>query len=177
MVRKLNGEPCDWTAAAIRSVLRVIEVNPLLLGGLPAGLVVISTARKQRLGDILGGTVVVSDKLIWEAESETGPSVAVHGVEVDPQTRCAHWHGELDIIAIKFKCCGEWFPCFECHASEADHATSLWSEEERDRKAVLCGACGHQLSIQEYFDCDSACPKCESKFNPACVNHYKHYFA
>lgn len=138
---------------------------------------VISTARKQRLGDILGGTVVVSDKLSWEAEAEMGPGEVVHGVEVDPQTRCAHWHGELDIIAIKFKCCGEWFPCFECHASEADHATSLWSEEERDRKAILCGACGHQLSIQEYFDCDSACPKCESKFNPACANHYKHYFA
>ena len=38
VVRKLNGEPCDWTAAAIRSVLRVVEVNPLLLAGFPPDL-------------------------------------------------------------------------------------------------------------------------------------------
>ena len=30
----------------------------------------------------------------------------VHGVDVDPETRCAHWRSPLDIIAIQFKCCG-----------------------------------------------------------------------
>ena len=63
IVRKLNGQRCDWKAACIRGVLRVIEVNPLLLGGIPAGLVVIATDQKQRLGDLLAGTVVVSDKI------------------------------------------------------------------------------------------------------------------
>lgn len=101
----------------------------------------------------------------------------VRGVEVDDETRCAHWHSDLDIIAIKFECCGEWFPCFECHASEADHEPLLWPEDERDAEAILCGACGYQLSIQEYFDCDSICPKCESKFNPGCVKHYHLYFS
>ncbi|MFL6334301.1 MAG: RDD family protein [Pyrinomonadaceae bacterium] len=65
IVRKLDGGRCDWRAALIRGGLRVVEVNPLLLGGLPAGLFVISTDRKQRLGDILAGTVVVSDKVKW----------------------------------------------------------------------------------------------------------------
>jgi uncharacterized CHY-type Zn-finger protein/uncharacterized RDD family membrane protein YckC len=176
-VRKLNGQACDWTASIIRGILRVVEVNPLLLGGLPAGLVIISTAQKQRIGDILAGTVVVSDKLKWEAEPVTERSEEIYGLEVDPQNRCAHYHSELDIIAIKFKCCGDWFPCFECHAAEADHIASVWHKDERDAKAVLCGACGHQLSIQEYFACDSSCPKCESRFNPACANHYQHYFA
>src|SRR3954469_7808374 len=65
IVRKLDGGKCDWRAALIRGGLRVVEVNPLLLGGLPAGLFVISTDRKQRLGDILARTVVVSDKVKW----------------------------------------------------------------------------------------------------------------
>jgi uncharacterized RDD family membrane protein YckC len=65
VVRKLDGSPCDWKAALIRSIKRVIEVNPLLLGGLPAGLVIISTERKQRIGDLLAGTVVVADNMKW----------------------------------------------------------------------------------------------------------------
>jgi uncharacterized RDD family membrane protein YckC len=69
IVRKLDGGRCDWRAALIRGGLRIIEVNPLLLGGLPAGLFVISTDRKQRLGDMLAGTVVVSDKLKWEVDT------------------------------------------------------------------------------------------------------------
>lgn len=70
VVRKLDGAPCDWKGALIRGALRVIEVNPLLLGGLPAGLVVISNTRHQRIGDLLAGTVVVSDKLTWSAETD-----------------------------------------------------------------------------------------------------------
>jgi uncharacterized RDD family membrane protein YckC len=69
VVRKLDGNPCDWKAALIRGSLRIFEVNPLLLGGLPAGLVIIASERKQRIGDLLAGTVVVSNKLIWESSS------------------------------------------------------------------------------------------------------------
>ena len=69
VVRKLDGSPCDWTAALIRSGLRIFEVNPLLLGGLPAGLVIIASQRKQRIGDLLAGTVVVSNQLIWDSHS------------------------------------------------------------------------------------------------------------
>jgi uncharacterized RDD family membrane protein YckC len=53
----------------IRSGLRIFEVNPLLLGGLPAGLVIIASQRKQRIGDLLAGTVVVSNKLLWDSTS------------------------------------------------------------------------------------------------------------
>jgi uncharacterized RDD family membrane protein YckC len=69
VVRKLDGSPCDWTAALIRSGLRIFEVNPLLFGGLPAGLVIIASQRKQRIGDLLAGTVVVSNRLIWDSTS------------------------------------------------------------------------------------------------------------
>lgn len=67
VVRKLNGDPCDWKAAVIRGATRIVEVNPLLLGGLPAGLVIIASKQKQRVGDLIAGTVVVSNKLIWDS--------------------------------------------------------------------------------------------------------------
>ena len=70
VVRKLDGSPCDLKAALIRSGLRVLEVNPLLLGGLPAGIVIVASDRKQRLGDMLAGTVVVSNKLSWKVDED-----------------------------------------------------------------------------------------------------------
>ncbi len=100
----------------------------------------------------------------------------VTGVDIDAETRCDHYHSDLDIIAIRFKCCGVWFPCIACHGELADHAARAWPVNERNTKAILCGKCGHQLSITEYFDSGSVCPFCNSKFNPGCENHYHLYF-
>jgi uncharacterized RDD family membrane protein YckC len=72
VVRKLDGSPCDVKAALLRGVTRIIEVNPLLFGGLPAGLVIISTQRKQRVGDILAGTVVVAAGTRWGVGFDPG---------------------------------------------------------------------------------------------------------
>ena len=69
VVRKLDGSPCDWKAAAIRTALRFLEVNPVLLGGIPAGVAIFSSARKQRVGDIFAGTLVVSSKLRWTRDA------------------------------------------------------------------------------------------------------------
>lgn len=68
VVRKLDGSAAGWKAAIIRSVLRIIEINPVFFGGIPAGLILIASERKQRLGDMLAGTVVVSDKLRWNPD-------------------------------------------------------------------------------------------------------------
>jgi uncharacterized RDD family membrane protein YckC len=70
VVRKLDGTPGDWKTALIRTLLRIVEVNPVLFGAIPAGLILISSKRKQRWGDMLAGSVVVSDKLNWNSESE-----------------------------------------------------------------------------------------------------------
>jgi uncharacterized RDD family membrane protein YckC len=59
VVRKLDGSSCDVKAAFLRTIARLFEVNPFLLGGLPAGLIILSSSRKQRLGDQLAGTLVV----------------------------------------------------------------------------------------------------------------------
>ena len=63
-VCQLDGSRCTLRSAMLRTLLRVIEVNPLLFGALPAGIVLLITERKQRLGDILAGTVVISNKIL-----------------------------------------------------------------------------------------------------------------
>jgi len=68
VVRKLDGTLGDWKTSLVRTVLRIVEVNPVLLGAIPAGLILILSDRKQRLGDILAGSVVVSDKLSWDID-------------------------------------------------------------------------------------------------------------
>ena len=100
----------------------------------------------------------------------------VKGTNVDAQTRCEHYHKEIDIIAIKFKCCGDWFPCFECHEENTNHQQEIWPVDEFDTKTVLCGSCGYKLSVTEYMKCDSVCPECRSLFNPGCAKHYHLYF-
>lgn len=102
--------------------------------------------------------------------------VLVEGIEVDPQTRCVHFHGPTDIIAIKFACCGRWFPCYECHAAVATHDVDVWPKEQSEEKAILCGACGGELSIKEYLACGFKCPICLGDFNSGCANHRHLYF-
>ena len=60
MVVDPSGNRCGWRRAFVRTLLRVVEANPLLLGGLPAGVAIIVSERNQRLGDLAAGTLVVS---------------------------------------------------------------------------------------------------------------------
>ena len=62
-VCQVNGSRCTLRSAMLRTLLRVIEVNPILFGALPAGIMLLVTKRKQRLGDLLAGTVVISNKI------------------------------------------------------------------------------------------------------------------
>jgi uncharacterized CHY-type Zn-finger protein len=100
----------------------------------------------------------------------------VKGKTVDNQTRCVHYYSPLDVIAIKFKCCGEYYPCYQCHEETADHQAVAWKKEEWDNKAVLCGVCATELTIHEYLNSDNRCPYCQSAFNPGCSKHYHLYF-
>jgi len=100
----------------------------------------------------------------------------VRGVDLDAKTRCAHWRSPLDIIAIKMKCCGEYHACKDCHDALADHVAQVWPKSEFDENAVLCGACGTELSIRAYLECGNVCPACGAGFNPGCKLHYHFYF-
>jgi uncharacterized CHY-type Zn-finger protein len=100
----------------------------------------------------------------------------IKGKTVDNETRCTHYHSVLDIIAIKFKCCETYYPCFSCHEENTHHTPQVWSKNEFDNLAILCGVCKHEMTINEYFMSDSTCPKCKAGFNPKCSNHYHLYF-
>ena len=100
----------------------------------------------------------------------------VRGLNLDPQTRCLHYHKHADIIAIKMKCCATYYACKDCHIAIAGHAIEVWPRSEWNQEAILCGACGAKLTICAYLLCESRCPVCSAPFNPGCRNHHHFYF-
>jgi uncharacterized CHY-type Zn-finger protein len=100
----------------------------------------------------------------------------VRGLDLDRETRCAHWHSPLDIVALKMRCCGAYYACRDCHDALADHPAQVWPKAERETLAVLCGSCGEELSIARYLACDDRCPVCAAPFNPGCKLHRHLYF-
>lgn len=102
---------------------------------------------------------------------------AVRGVDVGPETRCAHYDSARDVVAMRFPCCERYYPCFDCHAVVADHEPARWDADDADREAVLCGVCGHELTVRTYLTADDSCPACDAAFNPGCRNHAHLYFA
>jgi uncharacterized CHY-type Zn-finger protein len=100
----------------------------------------------------------------------------VRGLNLDPQTRCLHYHSPLDIIAIKMKCCATYYACKDCHDALADHSIEPWPLSEWETPAILCGSCRAELTISNYLNSNSCCPYCQAAFNPRCRNHYHFYF-
>jgi uncharacterized RDD family membrane protein YckC len=56
------GEPCSWKQAVVRTLFRLLEVNPLLLGAIPAALSVVFSPYHQRFGDKVAETLVVETR-------------------------------------------------------------------------------------------------------------------
>lgn len=106
----------------------------------------------------------------------SGLRPVVKGIDLDEQTRCAHYRKPEDVVAIKMKCCGDYYACKDCHEALAGHAIQVWPRGEWDQRAVLCGCCGSELTIRQYLESGSQCPDCQARFNPACRNHYHLYF-
>ncbi|GAB1596774.1 RDD family protein [Lysobacter claricitrinus] len=61
VVNAEGGRP-SLGQAVVRTLFRLIEVNPVLAGGIPAGIAVIASRHKQRLGDMVAGTYVLFDR-------------------------------------------------------------------------------------------------------------------
>ncbi|MDQ2891284.1 MAG: CHY zinc finger protein [Gemmatimonadota bacterium] len=114
---------------------------------------------------------------VTDGSQATEKSPRVHGLAVDAATRCAHYHGELDILAIRVSCCGEFYACKDCHDAIAGHQLKPWPREAFETSAILCGACGSKLSITAYLECGNDCPECGAGFNPRCMLHHHFYFA
>lgn len=99
----------------------------------------------------------------------------IYGKTVDDQTRCVHYATIVDVIAIKFACCGQYYPCHLCHAETADHPARQWPLDQRGEQAILCGVCQSELTIDNYLSVDG-CPHCGAAFNERCRLHKHLYF-
>ncbi|MFR0637655.1 CHY zinc finger protein [Arthrobacter sp. LS16] len=99
----------------------------------------------------------------------------VRGVDMDSQTRCAHYRQLIDVIALRHACCDAWYPCHLCHRELADHPAVPWPAARGTEPAVLCGVCGHEMTAAEYLGTGS-CPACQALFNPGCKAHAPLYF-
>lgn len=64
VVVSADGNRAGLKAHLIRTLARLFEANPFLLGGIPAGIAILSSDRKQRVGDSIAGTVVVSKRVL-----------------------------------------------------------------------------------------------------------------
>jgi uncharacterized CHY-type Zn-finger protein len=100
----------------------------------------------------------------------------VHGIDLDPQTRCTHYNKPVDVVAIRMRCCGAYYACKDCHDAMAGHAIEVWPRSEWQEPAILCGVCGNEMSIQQYLGCSNECPSCAAPFNPRCRKHDHFYF-
>ncbi|KAH6867395.1 hypothetical protein B0T10DRAFT_502427 [Thelonectria olida] len=113
-----------------------------------------------------------------QPQSDKQPAISpqVCGLEVSPRTQCLHWHSDIDLIAIKHRCCKVYYACISCHEALAGHSPEVWAKEERYEKAVLCGNCRNELTVAEYLASGNCCPSCSASFNPGCARHYDLYF-
>lgn len=57
-----QGGPPGVGKAMIRTLWRLLEVNPFLVGGIPAGIAVLASKTRQRCGDNTAGTYVLCDE-------------------------------------------------------------------------------------------------------------------
>ena len=108
----------------------------------------------------------------------TGPdrrALPVYGRAVDGQTRCVHWHGPLDVVALRLPCCDRFYPCRRCHDECADHPARRWPASASDEVVAVCGVCGTQMTAAEYLRA-TGCPRCGTPFNPRCALHRDLYF-
>jgi len=56
------GHPPGIWKAILRTLARLFEVNPFVIGGLPAGIVMLNSKTRRRVGDMWAGTYVVRVK-------------------------------------------------------------------------------------------------------------------
>ncbi|MCD5323142.1 MULTISPECIES: CHY zinc finger protein [Pontibacillus] len=103
-------------------------------------------------------------------------SPTVFGQVIDHETRCVHYHSDKDVIAIKFYCCDTYYPCYQCHNNACNHAIKRWPATLFTHKAILCGHCGSEFSIQTYLNAPFLCRTCQHPWNEGCAFHYHLYF-
>jgi uncharacterized RDD family membrane protein YckC len=65
-----DGQKPGFGRALLRTLTRVIEVNPFLVGGLPAGIICLFSEKNRRLGDMAADTYVMPLKVLRDAKAK-----------------------------------------------------------------------------------------------------------
>lgn len=95
---------------------------------------------------------------------------------IDQETRCKHYHKDIDRVAIKFYCCKQYYPCYRCHEESGCGEFKPWPVADFHELAILCGSCGVEQTIANYLKQGDECLHCGKRFNPGCRNHRSLYF-
>lgn len=99
----------------------------------------------------------------------------IYGLLVDDESRCIHYHSEKDVIALQCYACKHYYACYQCHNALEDHVFSPYPLALTQDRPILCGVCKRLLTYATYKDV-TACPSCQSPFNPGCKQHHSYYF-
>jgi uncharacterized RDD family membrane protein YckC len=76
VVVNFHRQRCSWRQTGIRTLFRLLEVNPILLGALPAAISIVTSKYRQRLGDKAAKTIVVPGRRL--KKRKTAPRAARH---------------------------------------------------------------------------------------------------
>ena len=71
-----HGRQPGIPKALLRTLLRLVEVNPFLVGGIPAGIALLVSKDHQRIGDMAAHTYVIPLKAL-RAAADTSPIASV----------------------------------------------------------------------------------------------------
>ena len=89
-------------------------------------------------------------------ETDKKQYVKIHGIGLDKEGRCRHYHTSLDIAALLCAECRKYYACYSCHDEIEDHPFAATAPEEQ--YPVLCGSCKRKLTRGEYKQ--GSCPYC-----------------
>ena len=65
-----DGSPCTSYQVLVRNLLRLLDANPIFLGAIPGALFIMFTNRRQRLGDLVAGTIVCIPPPVQRSERD-----------------------------------------------------------------------------------------------------------
>ncbi|SQA00231.1 zinc finger protein [Staphylococcus aureus] len=99
----------------------------------------------------------------------------VYGSLIDTETRCRIILPKKILLQLNLNVVINTIHAISAIMSLKKHAIKRWSEPSFNEKAILCGVCKHELTINEYMMVER-CPNCQSRFNNRCKYHYHIYF-
>lgn len=153
----------------------VREQIEALLGQPPLRLVCSAPLQRLKMGHVGSGAALGPETLEQLPGKDGAP--LIWGVDLGRygESRCSHWHSELDVLAIQAPCCQKFYACASCHDACEDHSLEPWpSSTSVEHNALLCGVCRHSYSIRAYINGPEPprCQACGVDMNPGCKLHW-----